>query len=459
MFLAVILAIFHLSNMKRICRYTFWVSLNCLLLIHESRGQETVKANEAEIINWLQQNTTPIKHTGTQKGYRDLMPLKKVLNNVKVVGLGENTHGTREFFQLKHRLLAFLVTQMDFTVFAIEAGYGSCDPINEYVLYGKGDLATALTAQGYVVWDTQEFSHMLQWMRTYNQSVPENKKVKFYGIDFLYNEPGREKVLTYLQKYDVKKGPATDSLFQVISKEEKQWFRDRDESVLKNALPRLQGLIHYLAANKEKFVAASSVKEFEQILKYTQVMEQRITALNDRSRTMGKNLLYVMGNQPPQAKVVVWAHNTHLSVGDQETGGPNLGFDLRQKFGAGYYTIGFTFNKGSYQSRTQLPDKSFGDLQVMTVSPAPKEYVDWYLSRTKKGNLFWNLRDPVRHPAVKQWLSEPQLFRSFGWLNFAQDTLKANIKPTYDGIIFLENTSPTHPTPNALQSVMKREGL
>lgn len=67
----------------------------------------------------------------------------------KVVGLGESTHGTREFSQVKHRLLKFLVREMGFNAYPLEASYAACQPINDYVLYGKGDLETALTGQGY----------------------------------------------------------------------------------------------------------------------------------------------------------------------------------------------------------------------------------------------------------------------------------------------------------------------
>ena len=52
---------------------------------------------------------------------RNMRPLKKVIGEARLVALGEATHGTREFFQLKHRMLEFLVSEMGFTVFGIEA--------------------------------------------------------------------------------------------------------------------------------------------------------------------------------------------------------------------------------------------------------------------------------------------------------------------------------------------------
>src|SRR4051794_24028009 len=124
--------------------------------------QDSTNADSKAIITWIQQKAIPIKHVAAGNDFSDLQPLKQILKDVRVVGLGENTHGTREFFQVKHRLLEFLVREMRFTAFALEAGYGACEPINNYVLYGKGDLTTVLTAQGYVVWDMEELAAMIE---------------------------------------------------------------------------------------------------------------------------------------------------------------------------------------------------------------------------------------------------------------------------------------------------------
>ena len=52
--------------------------------------------------------------------------------------MGEATHGTREFFKTKHRMLEFLVEKMGFTVFAIEANWPESLAVNDYVLNGNG---------------------------------------------------------------------------------------------------------------------------------------------------------------------------------------------------------------------------------------------------------------------------------------------------------------------------------
>jgi erythromycin esterase len=134
-------------------------------------GQTDSSIEQKAIIHWLQKTAIPIKYVQAGNGFSDLQPLKKLLSDVRIVGLGEATHGTREFFQFKHRMFEFLVMELGFTVFTIESGYSGCQDINDYVLYGKGDLAISLASQGYTPWDTEEFTDMLKWMRAYNQSA------------------------------------------------------------------------------------------------------------------------------------------------------------------------------------------------------------------------------------------------------------------------------------------------
>ncbi len=285
--------------------------------------------NEKEIISWLQNNSIPVEHIEAGNGFDDLQPLKTVLEGVKIVGLGETTHGTREIFQLKHRLLEFLVTEMGFNTFAIEAGYASCQQINDYVLYGMGDRATVLTAQWYVVWDTEEMATMIDWMRAYNQTVPDQKKVRFCGVDINRNEYGRKAVLEYLRKVDPDSLPATESLFEALAVEEGKWPRRIDEQAEKNIaqlLPQLQELIDHLTLSKDTFVSRSSLAEFNQSLRYVLIMKQWMIANSTdlrpvgaspssmRSMAMAENLIYLVDQAALDAKFIISAHNLHVAL-------------------------------------------------------------------------------------------------------------------------------------------------
>src|SRR5512141_462805 len=138
---------------------------------------ETLNEQSQVIEKWVKENAIPIQHVESGNGFGDMQPLKRIRRDVKVAGLGEATHGTREFQQFKHRMLEFLVTEMGFTVFTIESSSAAGAAINEYIVSGAGDLETALSNQGYLAWDTEEFKDMLRWMREYNVRVPVEKKI------------------------------------------------------------------------------------------------------------------------------------------------------------------------------------------------------------------------------------------------------------------------------------------
>src|SRR5262245_38032425 len=77
----------------------------CLLPAQTPLNQEPAgtkkdgrKKHEA-IIDWLKKNAIPIKSVEAGNGFADLQPLKRILADTSVVGLGEATHGAREFFQ------------------------------------------------------------------------------------------------------------------------------------------------------------------------------------------------------------------------------------------------------------------------------------------------------------------------------------------------------------------------
>lgn len=74
----------------------------------------------------------------------DLTPLRIALNGVRVVGLGEATHGSREFFLIRHRLLEFLVEELGFTTLAVEAGASASRAVDDYVQGGSGDPVDAV---------------------------------------------------------------------------------------------------------------------------------------------------------------------------------------------------------------------------------------------------------------------------------------------------------------------------
>src|SRR5664279_2343903 len=113
----------------------------------------------APVTEWVRGNAIRLTTVEAGHGFKDMEPLKKVVGNARIVSLGEATHGSREFFQLKHRILEFLATEMGFTIFSIEANMPEAYKLNDFVLKGEGDPATLIKGMYFWTWDTEAVSY------------------------------------------------------------------------------------------------------------------------------------------------------------------------------------------------------------------------------------------------------------------------------------------------------------
>ena len=87
-------------------------------------------------VAWIKQHAIPIKTSTAESGFDDLQALKQVIGDARIVSLGESTHGSREIFQMKHRLVEYLASELGFTIFSIEANMPEAYRLNKYVHSG-----------------------------------------------------------------------------------------------------------------------------------------------------------------------------------------------------------------------------------------------------------------------------------------------------------------------------------
>jgi erythromycin esterase len=128
------------------------------------------KASQSEQLDWIKAHAIPLKTCEAGHGFEDLEPLKELVGDAHIVSLGECTHGTREVFQMKHRLVEYLASERGFTIFSIEANMPEAYRLNEYVLDGKGDPKELISGMYFWTWNTEEVLAMVEWMRRFNQS-------------------------------------------------------------------------------------------------------------------------------------------------------------------------------------------------------------------------------------------------------------------------------------------------
>ncbi|MGD8414321.1 MAG: erythromycin esterase family protein, partial [Candidatus Latescibacterota bacterium] len=130
---------------------------------------------------WLAANAIPFDTPVAGGGFADLEPLEAIVGDARIVGLGEVTHGTREHFQMKHRLVQFLASEMGFTIFSIEASTPEAYRLNDYVLRGEGDPESLIAGMYFWTWNTEEVLAMVEWMRRFNASG--RGTIQFTGFD------------------------------------------------------------------------------------------------------------------------------------------------------------------------------------------------------------------------------------------------------------------------------------
>jgi len=164
---------------------------------------------ETELHEWLKENTIVLDSIQAGSGFEDMQPLKAMIGDARIVALGE-VHLNGDFYKVKHRMVEFLVNEMGFTVFAIEATFAGALELNDYILTGNGDPQRALGALVYPAWNTEEVLAMVNWMREYNST--HEKKVKFYGFDNKPATGSAKAVYNYLRKTN-----GTEDYNQILS--------------------------------------------------------------------------------------------------------------------------------------------------------------------------------------------------------------------------------------------------
>lgn len=109
-----------------------------------------------KLVEQLNDHIYPLENPLPTSSLSDLTPLNKV-GNSKIVAMGEATHGTKEFFQLKHKIFRYLAEKHNFRIFAFEADMGEAIYLNKYVQGGSGDIAQIMADKMHFwTWKTQE---------------------------------------------------------------------------------------------------------------------------------------------------------------------------------------------------------------------------------------------------------------------------------------------------------------
>jgi erythromycin esterase len=269
----------------------------------------------------------------------------KAIGNARIVGMGEGTHGTSEFFALKNRLFKYLVERKGFTIFAMEAYWGAGLNVDRYIKGGRDTARQAVASLGFWTWNTPEVVDLVQWMHDYNAAPGKHPILSFVGIDMQDPMGAIGYLAAYLHTHDTTEaGVAREALACSADA-----VANPDAKPPSECRQRVTALEQQLTALNNVPDVAMARQAATNILQYLDYAGQPQDAeVTIRDREMAANVEWVAA-QYPDAKIAVWAHNGHVGTTPELSYRP-MGSYLRQAFGSTYYVIGQTFGSGTVRA-------------------------------------------------------------------------------------------------------------
>jgi erythromycin esterase len=412
----------------------------------------------AEVVTWLRANVVPFNTAHAGGDYSDLVPLEEMVGDARVVALGEATHGTREFFQMKHRVLEFLVQEAHFNLFAIEATWPEANRLNEYVHTGQGDPATLLSGLYFWTWNTEEVLQMIQWMRQHNENPGSAPTVSFLGFDMQFPGMAIHNVRVFLEAVDPSAAAFatehTDCLARYANGPDgstgAERYSEHTETYRDACLADMSLVYDSLEQHREEYEAASSPEEFAKALRSARLIIQYEHMASGRTAGardlyMAENAIWLLDQADAGAKIVLWAHNGHVADNPTFGSGASMGHHLRVEYGDELVIVGFDFHHGSFRAVTVTPSGGYGALVDHTVFDPPPSSYEYYFHAAGYERFFLDLRDVDTATPATSWLAGPRLMRSIGAVftpSRPGDYLYDVALPTrFDLVIYFEHTT------------------
>ncbi|MFF4371349.1 erythromycin esterase family protein [Streptomyces sp. NPDC001594] len=406
-----------------------------------------------ELSGWLAQTALPLNGLTAGASTADLQPLKDVLDGVRIVGLGEATHGTREFFQLKHRLLEFLVTELGFSALVMEASASAGPAVDDYVRQGVGEAAQVLAGLGFWTWRTHEVLAVIEWMRDYNRGRREEQKVRFIGIDPQRCGSSLAAVGAFLRKTAPDR---VDGLLGALGTLATAYPGSRPDPQ-RRLVHQAEELLEYLRRHAPDAAdvlrhARLLVRAADLVTRARQHEDPEQTVYAVRDRYMADAVEAVL--EDPSAKVVLWAHNGHIGKSRYGNAVPALGHHLHARYGDAYYALGLLFGSGSFRARRMWPGPwarpRAGAVVANRIGPGRPGTVEAQLAAANPGDHLVDLRGAAEAPtAVREWLGARHGTWSFGAM-VPRWTYRFNVGVStpaeeYDGLAYIAVSSASRP--------------
>jgi len=423
-----------------------------------------------ELVARLQQSSVELATSDPTADHADLAPVGDALADARIIGLGEATHGTREFFQLKHRILRYLVEKQGLRLLAIEANLPETMALDDYVVHGKGDALEALAGTHFWVWRTEAVLALVEWLREFNTDRPLDDRVRFYGIDAQYTTGAVEHLDEFLASADPDLQEELQADFAATNDEgntNNQYMSDHDAEATERLLDRLGTAF---AERKEEFVTATSERETAMARRCLHVIVQarhrRIARETDgiqasmvvRDEAMAENLSWVLEYEAAD-RTVLWAHDSHIcrtvNFGAVVESAPSLGSYLTKRYCDDYFALGFDFLSGSFSAiGIDLTPES--ELSTWSLDGPPADSITRVFAETGFDLAFLDFDTISENDLLDEWLADPRAKRKLGAVYYGPDGPSENDKDgqavhnavrvlpeAFDGLLFVRETMPS----------------
>jgi erythromycin esterase len=390
----------------------------------------------------------PILSTEATGGLRDLRPLNRMIGNASVVGIGEATHNSREFFTLRHRIFRSLVAKKGFTTFAHETSWSTGVSLDEYITTGVGNPREIMRREfqgSYQLWHVREYLEQIEWMREYNKHYAI--KLRFVGDDLGYVGPEvLDRVTAFVAKTRPALLPQVTSLYAGIrsTAQVEPWTNNyvkkplAERVRLEAATREVMTTVASLPPSTERTWALQHARAAWQVAKFWSYFGEGgvpPAAYRFRDKMMAENVAW--WNRVTGDKVVVGAHNGHIAYESSSAQYPKMqGAFLRDQLGKRYVNIGLSFDRGSFNANdAENPEAG---IHKFTIGSAPAGNNEHTLDRVRYDDYAVDLRTLPRH--TKQWLTVERSTRDIG-SHYPTPDLPISLGKSYDLLIHVDTVT------------------
>lgn len=380
-------------------------------------------------VAWIDATRVDLASLDPDEPTSDLEALSGWVREAAVVGVGDGSHGTHEFYTVKHRLIRHMVERVGTRTILFEGPWPEFNRINDYVQGRTRALAPSLESEWWF-WNTGEIVELIEWVREWNLGRSAEDRVEFRGVDMAIPRSLIEDVSTYLGAGEAR---ALDC------------FRDYT-SYSKLAASRQAACRMRLAGMREAIgkTAAGGSRRAQEVRASADMILQaellyRETPRYDfgpRDAMIASNVMSIRAARPEQGPIVFWAHNGHVGSGtipfhdDQRS----VGSYLTEAYGDRYFSIGTLTARGDFlawDSSSTWPLR-----RVRYPRPEDRSY-ESLLGRAQSDSFLLD----TRGDRAKELLGRRTL--SFGMGGPSVQRPVVELTDLFDAVIFIRNTTPS----------------